>query len=69
MDPMSIASLSTSMAASKTMSQVGMSVMGMALSDFKQEGANTAAMIEALPAPALEASVNPSVGGSIDLSI
>lgn len=69
MDPMSIASMSTSMAQSQTMSQIGMAVMNMAMDDFTATGANTAAMIEAMPAPAMEASVNPAVGGNIDMSI
>lgn len=69
MDPMSIANMSTSMTNSRTMSQIGMAVMGMALSDAASAAANTASMIEALPAPALEASVNPAVGGNFDVSI
>lgn len=69
MDPMSIANLSTAMANSQTMNQVGMSVMGMALSDATQIAAGEAAMIDALPRPALEASVNPAVGGGIDVSV
>lgn len=66
---MSIANMSMSMAQSQTMSQIGMAVMNMAMDDFAAEGANTAAMIQSMPAPALEASVNPAVGSNIDMSI
>lgn len=69
MDIMNIASLSTAMSASQTMGQIGTSVMSMALDDFQQTGAQTAAMLNSMPAAAMEASVNPSVGGNIDVSV
>lgn len=69
MDPMSIANMSMSMAHSQTMSQVGMAVMDMALSSATEVAAGEVAMLEVLPAPAMEVSVNPSVGSSLDVSI
>lgn len=69
MDAMSIANLSTSMAASQSMSRVGMAVMSMAINDAEAAGANTVAMLNSMPGPALENSVNPSVGGNIDISV
>lgn len=69
MDVMSIANLSTSMAASKSMSQVGMAVMSMALDDAQMAASGTVAMLNSMPAPAMEASVNPNLGGNIDVSV
>lgn len=69
MDPMSIANMSMSMANSQTMSQIGTSVLSMTLSDSVDIASNTAAMLDALPAPAMEVSVNPSVGSGFDASV
>lgn len=66
MDPMSIANLSTSMANSKTMSQVGMAVMNMAMDSVEAAGAGTVAMINSIPAPG---PVNAAPEGHVDISV
>ncbi len=66
---MDIASLSTPVMQSQMLSQVGTSVMSMALDDATNLAANQADMLKAAPAPALERSVNPAVGGNFDFSV
>lgn len=69
MDPMSIASMSTSMANSQALSAVGTAVMSMALDTAKTQASGEVAMLNSMPGPALEKSVNPAVGGKIDVSV
>lgn len=65
MDPMSIASLSTSMYQMQTLSQVGTAVLDMSLDNARTQGADMVAALNALPAPSLE----PGVGGNFDMSV
>ena len=69
MDMMDIASLSMPVMQSQTLAQVGTSVMSMALDDAKDLAANQAQMLQSAPAPALERSINPHIGGNIDYSV
>ena len=69
MDMMDITSLSMPMMQSQALTQVGTAVMDMALDDAKNLASNQAQMLNTAPAPALERSVNPHIGGNIDLSV
>ncbi len=66
MDPMSIASLSTAMASTQTMSKIGTAVLDMAMSDATAQAAGTIEMMNAMPSSAMELSVNPNLGGGFD---
>jgi hypothetical protein len=58
MDIMDVANLSTSMAQSTTMNQVGTSVLSMTLDHSKEDGAALTKM--------METSVNPNLGQNFD---
>lgn len=67
---MNIPQISTGMIAqSGALQQVGISVLGKQLDTANANGAMLAASLAALPSPSLEASVNPAVGGNIDLRV
>lgn len=69
MDMFGIASASMAMSQSQTLNQVGLAVMGMSLDDAKAMAASEVAALDSMPGPALERSVNPSVGGNFDMSV
>ncbi len=63
---MDIAGVSMNMAAASTQSKVSMAVLGKAMDDAEAMGAGLVQMIDAA---AMERSVNPYIGGNIDVSI
>jgi hypothetical protein len=63
---MDIAALSTSMAQSNIATQVGFAVLNLAKDSAEQ---NSAQLIEMLDTASMERSVNPNVGGNIDIQI
>ncbi|MCR5406972.1 MAG: YjfB family protein [Lachnospiraceae bacterium] len=58
---MDIPALSMSMAANKTMNDVGVAMLDMSLDTFKDLGAGMTKM--------MEQSVNPNLGANIDISV
>ena len=67
---MNIPQISTSMIAqSGAMQQVGIAMLGKQLDNADANGARIAASLASMPSPSLEASVNPAVGGNIDLRV
>ena len=70
MDTMDIASLSMGLSQSRIMGQVGTLMLAKSLDTQKDLAMGEVGMIEQAPAPsrpAMERSVNPSVGGNVDL--
>ena len=63
---MDIAALSTSMAQVRVNNDVGTALLSKSLDMMKTTGEK---MVEMLDAAAMERSVNPNVGGNIDISI
>lgn len=63
---MDIAGISMSMATQNTQSAVGMAVLGKSLDVAQATGDK---MVEMIDAAAMERSVNPNLGGSIDLRV
>lgn len=63
---MDIAALSTSMAQVKVNNDVGTALLSKSLDMMETTGEK---MVEMLDAAAMERSVNPNVGGNIDISI
>lgn len=49
--------------------QVGIAMFGKQLDTATASGAMLAASLSSMPAPSLESSVNPAIGGNIDLRI
>ena len=67
---LNLPSVSTGMIAhSGALQQIGISMLGKQLDTFEANGTMLAASLASMPSPSLEASVNPSVGGNIDLRI
>ena len=67
---MDIAKLSTMMSMSKIQSDVGMAMLSKQLDTFKDLGQGLVETLDATPsASAMELSVNPAVGGNIDISV
>lgn len=67
---MDIAALSTALAQSKNMNDVGTLMLAKTMDSTEQIAAGEVAMINSMPSPsahALETSVNPSVGSNIDV--
>lgn len=63
---MDIAGLSTSLAAINTQSKVGVAVLSKAMDTNEELGAGLVQMIDSA---AMERSVNPAVGGNVDIRI
>ncbi len=63
---MDIAALSLSMSQTRTLSQVGTAMLAKTMDTEEQMGAQ---MVKMIDSAAMERSVNPSVGGSFDISI
>lgn len=67
---MNIPQISTSMIAqSGALQQVGIAMLSKQLDTATADGAMIAASLASMPSPSLEASVNPAVGGNIDLRV
>ena len=65
-----IPQVSTGMIAqSGALQQVGIAMLGKQLDTATSNGAMLAASLASLPSPSLEASVNPNLGGNIDLRV
>lgn len=64
---MDIARLSMSMAQSETLTNVGMAVLGMQMDVQASQASSEIAALNSLPSGAMELSVNPSVGGNLDI--
>ena len=67
MDVTSVAALSTYLSRAETYNDVGYAVLDMSMDAMKMEGAGIAQLVAA--APAMELSVNPSVGANFDMSV
>lgn len=63
---MDIAALSTSMAQSQLATNIGFAVFNLAKDSMEQ---NSAQLVEMMDTSAMARSVNPSLGGNIDISI
>lgn len=67
---MNIPQISTGMIAqSGALQQVGIAMLSKQLDAATSDGAMIAASLASMPSPSLEASVNPAVGGNIDLRV
>ncbi len=64
-----IYSLSTAMASSKNLTQVGMAVLGMQLDSYTDTGKDMVASLDSMPSQSLESMVNPSIGQNIDIMV
>lgn len=69
MDMMDVALLSTSMANSQSLSQLGTVVLSKTLDTAREMAAGEVAMLDSMPRAAMETSVNPAVGSNFDVSI
>ena len=65
---MDIPSLSIALSQSKLYQEVGVSVMEMAMDSIKMQGTDLTKMMEATT-KIMQQSVNPHIGGNIDISI
>ncbi|MCR5098108.1 MAG: YjfB family protein [Lachnospiraceae bacterium] len=63
MDVTSVANMATLMAQGKALTEIGYAVMDMQMDDMKMEGAEVAQLISTVP------SVDPNIGGNIDVSV
>ena len=63
MDVTSVANMATMMAQGKALTEIGYAVMDMQMDDMKMEGAEVAQMIASAP------SIDPNIGGNIDISV
>lgn len=67
---MNIPQISTGMIAqSGALQQVGIAMLGKQLDTVEASGDMLAASLASMPSPSLESSVNPAVGGHIDLRV
>ncbi|QAT60695.1 putative motility protein [Acidilutibacter cellobiosedens] len=65
---MDIPSLSIALSQSKLYQEVGVSVMEMAMDSIKMQGTDLTKMMEATT-KIMQQSVNPHIGGNIDISV
>ena len=65
---MDIPSLSIALSQSKLYQEVGVSVMEMAMDSIKMQGTDLTKMMEATT-KIMQQSVNPNIGGNIDISV
>ncbi len=63
MDVTGIANIATMMSQAKVLNEAGMAVMSMTIDDMKQEGADVAQLMASAP------SIDPNIGGNIDVSV
>jgi len=66
---MDIASLATAMALGQTQSAWGVKMLSNNLDVSEAQGSQLVNMIESVPAPQMELSVNPHIGGNFDMRI
>lgn len=67
MDVSGVASMANYLSRAQTYDEVGYAVLDMSMDAMEMTGAGIAQMIAS--APAMELSVNPSVGGNFDISV
>lgn len=66
MDIMDVANMATNMSQTQLMTQVGTAVLSMSLDSMEEMGAS---MVEMMNRSMMENSVNPALGGNIDIMI
>lgn len=66
---MDIGLLSMNMSQAESLGQIGTAIMAKTLHNAEDQAANEVAMLNSIPAAAMERSVNPDVGGNFDMSV
>ena len=66
---MDIPALSMQMSQARLLSDVGVAVLDMQMDATRSQAASEVASLDSMPAAAMELSVNPSVGGNLDISV